>query len=185
MHQCPQFVFVIKPYMFRASSVPIISGYPLYTRQLVRFMQAMWPVEFQTDSATKRSHNLHETYQLPCVQWITADDGHRRCPKHVGFYDKNKLWTLMHLVCYFYETKWNNYAVAHHPHPHLEGSLLWRTGEANVAKWSPRAMPTVAYLLVRPAILDRSNVMAQTKRDTLLLQVGEWAWCWHSIAWNF
>jgi len=30
--------FVIKPYMFRASSVPIIRGYPLYTQQLVRFM---------------------------------------------------------------------------------------------------------------------------------------------------
>jgi len=30
--------------MFRASSVPIIRGYPLYTRQLVRFMQAMWPL---------------------------------------------------------------------------------------------------------------------------------------------
>ena len=33
--------FVIKPYMFRVSSVPIIRGYPLYTRQLVRFMQVM------------------------------------------------------------------------------------------------------------------------------------------------
>jgi hypothetical protein len=32
-------------------------------------------------SARKRSHNLHETYQLPCVQQITPDDGHRRCPK--------------------------------------------------------------------------------------------------------
>jgi len=41
---------------------------------------------------------------LPCVQWITPDDGHRRCPKHVEFYDKNELWILMHLVGYFYET---------------------------------------------------------------------------------
>jgi len=40
---------------------------------------------------------------LPCVQWITPDDGHRRWPKHVGFYDKNKFWILMHLVGYFYE----------------------------------------------------------------------------------
>jgi hypothetical protein len=59
---------------------------------------------FQPDSARKRSHNLHDAYQLPCLQWITPDDGHRRCPKHVGFYDKNKLWILMHLVGYFYET---------------------------------------------------------------------------------
>ena len=60
--------------------------------------------EFQPDSASKRSHTLHEAYQLPCVQWITPDDGHRRCPKHVGFYGKNKFWILMHLVGHFYET---------------------------------------------------------------------------------
>jgi len=29
MHQYPKFIFVIKPYMFRAYSVPIIRGYPL------------------------------------------------------------------------------------------------------------------------------------------------------------
>jgi hypothetical protein len=61
--------------MFWASSVPIIMSYLLYT-----------------DSAWKRSHNLHETYQLPNVQQITPDDGHRRCPKHVEFYDKIKIW---------------------------------------------------------------------------------------------
>ena len=36
--------FVIKLYMFRASSVPIIRSYLLYTRQLVCFMQVMWPL---------------------------------------------------------------------------------------------------------------------------------------------
>jgi hypothetical protein len=29
---------------------------------------------------------------LPCVEQITPDDGHRRCPKHVEFYDKIKFW---------------------------------------------------------------------------------------------
>ena len=110
MHQYPKFIFVIKPYMFRASSVPIIRDYPLHTRQFVRFMQVMWLLPsrirlelFQSDSARKRSRNLQEAYQLPCVQWITPNDGHRRCPKHVVFYDKNKFWILMHLVGYFYE----------------------------------------------------------------------------------
>jgi hypothetical protein len=90
--------------MFRASSVPIIRSYLLHARQLVRFMQVMWPLpsrvslEVQPDSAKKRSHNLHETYQLPCVQQITPDDGHRRCPKHVEFYDKINFGYLMHLV---------------------------------------------------------------------------------------
>ena len=41
MHQISKIYFVIKFYLFRASSVPIIRSYLLYTRQLVRFMQVM------------------------------------------------------------------------------------------------------------------------------------------------
>jgi hypothetical protein len=58
MHQISKIYFVIKLYMFRASSVPIIRSYLLYARQLVRFMQVMRPLpscqvvtEFQPDSA--------------------------------------------------------------------------------------------------------------------------------------
>ena len=47
--------------------------------------------EFQPDSPRQRPHNLHETYELPSVQLITPDDGHRRCPKHVEFRDKINL----------------------------------------------------------------------------------------------
>ena len=50
---------------------------------------------FQPDSARKRSHNLHETYQLPSLQKTTPDDEQRRCPNNVEFYDN---WYLMHLV---------------------------------------------------------------------------------------
>jgi hypothetical protein len=39
----------------------------------------------------------------------------------------------------------------------------------------PRAMPAVALILVEPPLLDRSKVMTQTKRDTLVLQVGGYA----------
>jgi len=35
---------------------------------------------------------------LLCVQWKTADDGQRNCPKHVEFYSKNKFEKLEHLV---------------------------------------------------------------------------------------
>ena len=110
MHQYPTFIFVIKPYMFQASSVLVIMGYPLYTgkwyiscRLCDRFL-AESGCSNLTLFSNQQSHNLHEAYQLPCVQWITPDDGHRRCPKHVRFYDKNKFWILMHLVGYFYET---------------------------------------------------------------------------------
>jgi hypothetical protein len=40
----PKFYFVTELYMFRASSVPIIRSYQLYTWQLVCFMQVMWPL---------------------------------------------------------------------------------------------------------------------------------------------
>jgi hypothetical protein len=41
MNQVSKIYFVIKLYMFRASSVPIIRSYLLYARYLVRFMQVM------------------------------------------------------------------------------------------------------------------------------------------------
>jgi hypothetical protein len=41
MNQMSKIYFVIKVYMFRASSVTIIRSYLLYTRQMVRFMQVM------------------------------------------------------------------------------------------------------------------------------------------------
>jgi len=33
-----------------------------------------------------------------CVQWKTADDGQRNCPKHVEIYSKNKFDKLVYLV---------------------------------------------------------------------------------------
>ena len=44
LHQISKIYFVIKLYMFRASPVHIIRSYLLYARQLVRFMQVMWPL---------------------------------------------------------------------------------------------------------------------------------------------
>ena len=41
MHQISKIYFVIKLYMFLASSVPIIRSYLLYIWQLVRFMEVM------------------------------------------------------------------------------------------------------------------------------------------------
>jgi hypothetical protein len=41
-----------------------------------------------------------------------------------------------------------------------------------------RDIPTVAYLLVEPPRPDMSRSSSQTKRDTLVLQVGGWAWGW-------
>jgi len=35
---------------------------------------------------------------LLCVQWKTADDVQRNCPKHAEFYSKNKFEKLVHPV---------------------------------------------------------------------------------------
>ena len=43
-----------------------------------------------------------------------------------------------------------------------------------------RAVLTVVMVLVWHHLPDRSKVMTQTKRDTLILQVGCWMWGWHS-----
>ena len=44
-----------------------------------------------------------------------------------------------------------------------------------------RAMLVVAQLLVGRPMSDRSKVMTQTKRDTLVLQVGSWASGWQPV----
>jgi hypothetical protein len=71
MHQISKIYFVIKLYMFRASSVPIIRSYLLYTRQLVQFMQ-VFDDRFLAESGWNCSSiltletvfkKLHETYQ--------------------------------------------------------------------------------------------------------------------------
>jgi len=49
MHQISKIYLVIKLYMFRATSVPIIRSYLLYTRQLVSFMQ-VYDVRIQAES---------------------------------------------------------------------------------------------------------------------------------------
>ena len=56
MHQISNIYFVVKLYMFRASSVPIIRSYLLYARKLVRFMQAMRPLP--NKDRLERSSNL-------------------------------------------------------------------------------------------------------------------------------
>jgi hypothetical protein len=52
-------------------------------------------------------------------------------------------------------------------------TLLWWWGLS--APETLRAIPAVAYLLVGLPRLDSSRGKSQTKRDTLVLQVGGWA----------
>jgi hypothetical protein len=63
--------------MFRASSVPIIRSYPLYTRQLSCFMQVLWPLPssqvgtaFQFDSARKRFYDKIKFWIFDSSSWL-------------------------------------------------------------------------------------------------------------------
>jgi len=40
------------------------------------------------------------TYTIAVCTVKTPDDGQRNCPKYIGFYPKNKLEKLVHLVCF-------------------------------------------------------------------------------------
>jgi hypothetical protein len=58
------------------------------------------------------------------------------------------------------------------PPPMLSHTLSWWWGLS--APETLRAMPAVAHLLVGSPRPDRSRGRSQTKRDTLVLQVGGW-----------
>ena len=66
--------------MFRTVPLSIISRFSLYTQQ--------WYM----------SYRFADSWHIPllCVQWKSADDGQRNCPKHVEFYSKNKFEKLVH-----------------------------------------------------------------------------------------
>ena len=97
--------------MFRASSLPIIRSFSTVHSVLVSFMQ-IYDDRFQAESGWNCRAvpswlcleaviiNLHETYQYRMYSRKTPDDGQRRCPKHVDFYNRIKLGYLMRLVGY-------------------------------------------------------------------------------------
>ena len=90
--------------MYRTVSLSIIRSFSLYTQQWYmsyRFADSLRAgsgrncVQFGPDPALK----LYDIcIPLLCVQWKTADDGQRNCPKHVEFYSKDKFEKLVHLV---------------------------------------------------------------------------------------
>ena len=71
--------------MFRTVPLSIIRNFSLYTQQ--------WYMSYRFADSKPVWH-----IPLLCVQWKISDDGQRNCPKHVGFYSKNKFEELVHLV---------------------------------------------------------------------------------------
>ena len=86
--------------MFRTVSLSIIQSFSLYTQQChisYNFADSLRagsgrPVPILLASCL-------QTYMYCCVySKKTPDDGQRNCPKHVGFYSKNKFEKSVHLV---------------------------------------------------------------------------------------
>jgi hypothetical protein len=84
------FYFVTILYMFRASSVPIIRSYQLYTWQLVCFMLGMWPLPRRVRLQLSTADN----------SWWWAQKMPETCRD--SWQNKN-FGYLMHLVGYLYE----------------------------------------------------------------------------------
>ena len=86
--------------MFRTVPPSIIRSFSLYTQQLYI------PYKFADSlrAGSGRSGLRPDIYRkllpnpyniLLCVQWETADDGQRNCPKHVEFCPKNRFEKLV------------------------------------------------------------------------------------------
>jgi hypothetical protein len=85
--------------MFRTVPRPIIRSYSLYTQR--RYIS----YRFVDKQVARKLSVWH--IPLLSVQWITPDDGHRNCPKHVEFNFQNKLEKLVHLVCFIVRKLWH------------------------------------------------------------------------------
>ena len=87
------FFFLIKLYMFRTVPPFIIRSFSLYTQQCYM---------------SYRFSDSKLVWHIPllCVQWKTADDERRNCPKHTGSYSKNKFEKLVHLFGFIIRISW-------------------------------------------------------------------------------
>ena len=101
MHQISKIYFVIKLHMFRASSVPIIRSYLLYTRELVRFMQVLWPLPSWVRLERSSNLTLLGSGHITCMKrtnsrvYSTVDNSWwwaQKMPETCGVLWQNKFW---------------------------------------------------------------------------------------------
>jgi hypothetical protein len=106
MHQMSNIYFVIKLSIFWASSVPIIRSYLLYTRQLVRFMRAMWPLPSRDRLELRTVDN----------SWWWA----QKMPETCRVLWRNKYWTF-DASCWLFYMK----LIMMHGHWNIKCCPLW------------------------------------------------------------
>jgi len=84
--------------MFRTVPLSITRSFSLYTQQWY-VIQVCWQLASCQQADSSKAVNK-PVWHIPllCVQWKTAGDGQRNCPKHVEFCSKNKFEKLVHLV---------------------------------------------------------------------------------------
>ena len=108
------------------------------------------------DPAHKLSANL---YVLLCVQWKTADDGQRDCPKHVEFYSKNKFEKLVHLVGFIVRIYHDAWSAERQGRVNIDSVILqyelcglWRRAVISV-KFSWQVLKNIGDKMTRDSVL--------------------------------
>jgi len=135
--------------MFRTVPLSIIGSFSLYTQQ--------WYMSYRFADSLLSA----KLYALLCVQWKTADDGQRNCPKHVEFYSKNKFEKSVHIVDLIIRI----YHDARPPEPHI--SLLLFNAPSDVRTFCARthysfSLPTLAEIRHGPSISSVRSVTFPT-----------------------
>jgi hypothetical protein len=129
-----KFILEKKIYIFRTVPLSIIRSYSVHSA-MVYVIETAFEQQNQDVTAVPSwpcccSKALYKpVWHIPLlsVQWITADDGQRNCPKHVEFNFQNKFEKLVHLVGFVI-----NKFVTMHGHMNVKFVLyfvIWNEGK--------------------------------------------------------
>jgi len=96
--------------MFRTVPLPITRSFSLYTQQWYmsyRCADSLWAgSEWNAVPSWSCSQAVSKPVwhiPLPRVQWKTPGDGQRKCPKHVEFHSKEKIWVIGVFSWFYYK----------------------------------------------------------------------------------
>ena len=137
--------------MFRTVPLSIIRSFSLYTQQ--------WYMSHRFANSSQAVSKPVWHIPLLCVQWKTPDDGQRNCPKHVGFYSRNKFEKLVHLVGFIIRI----FHDAQSPErqilvsvPYILTMIMWRRRRRRMVgfkSWThPRSQVDIQWLTLRARV---------------------------------
>jgi len=112
--------FGMKVYMFRTVPLSIIRRFSLYTQQWYMSYRFCWQLasRMRMDPDPARKLSAKPVWHIPllCLEWKTAGDGQRNCPKHVEFHSKIKYWEISASSWFYYKRFLSSSGVFHCTH---------------------------------------------------------------------